>query len=311
MDVNNGCFACYEEIPIDVQGVEENCNVCSAQGRYVSKNSGTSYCVLCGVSGTSFASKPLEAGGKCYDCSEASGLWFKTYETCLSKCPNRVQSSDPHWCRISPCSGDTPLYSAADGKCHPCDYGKAIPLSQLPNRQCKELCGNRKAENGMCILESCPSNKPLMDVNNGCFACNEEAGVNVQGVESNCNVCSSYGRYVSKNSGTAYCVLCGVSGTSFADKPLEAGGVCYNCNEKNNIWFSNYTICTSKCPNRKKVSDQFWCGLDYCTEDVPLMDIDRNCHPCNEPLPVDVDGDETKCGACLNRTLDGRYCILN
>ena len=159
------------------------------------------------------------------------------------------------------CPKDKPLRDK-DGNCYSCDEEAQINVEGTVEN-CA-VCSNRLVSGSKkyCVLKcglkgTSNADKPLMDTDGKCHACDEEAGVNVKGVEENCNACSSYGRYVSKNSGTAYCVLCGVSGTSFADKPLEAGGACYNCNEKNDIWFSNYTTCTSKCPNRKQSIDQF------------------------------------------------------
>ena len=215
---------------------------------------------------------------------------------------------------MNPCTDLTkPLYSSRDSQCHSCDYSYSIPLSELPDRKCTELCSNRKPENGQCVLASCPSDKPLMDANGGCHACDTETSVNVEGVEANCNVCSKEGRFLTTTTDKSYCVTCGVKGSKNADKPIISySGGCYACNEKNDINIEKPAInCVPICPNRYAVNECCWCGLDYCTDDVPLMDVDKNCHPCNEPLPIDVGGDETKCGACLNRTLDGQYCILN
>ncbi|MBQ8557537.1 MAG: hypothetical protein IJ440_01935, partial [Alphaproteobacteria bacterium] len=317
MDTDGKCHACDEEAGVNVKGVESNCDICSKEGRYVSNAGGDgNYCVLCGVKGSSVEKKPLLYwGGTCTTCTDNGRLRVINAETCIKTCPNRIASNSLH-CGLNPCSGDTPLHY--EGKCYACDYGQAIPLMYLPEGKCKELCKNRKAENGQCVLESCPADKPLMDASGGCHACDEEAGVNVKGVEDNCKVCSSYGRYVSNAGGNGnYCVLCGVKGSSVENKPLiywatmgDGGTHCTSCNDKNKLRVISAETCIKTCPNRYAVNS-LHCGLDYCTEDVPLMDIDKNCHPCNEPLPVDVGGDETKCGSCLNRTLDGQYCILN
>lgn len=94
-------------------------------------------------------------------------------------------------------------------------------FSELPDRKCKELCPNRKVEGEQCVLASCPTDKPLMDKDGGCHACDEANGVNVNGVESNCDVCAKEGRYINKLDAN-YCVLCGVEGSSVEDKPLIA-----------------------------------------------------------------------------------------
>ena len=95
--------------------------------------------------------------------------------------------------------------------------------------------------------------------------------------------------------------------TNLCKAYLESAIFVMNHKSINLNGFTSY--CLAKCPNRT-LSDVM-CERDYCSEKAPLKDKDANCHPYNKPLPIDVDGDETKCGACLNRTLDGRYCILN
>ena len=303
MDANGGCHTCNETAPVYVEGVPDNCSKCPS--RYLMTRYQTrSYCVLCGVPGTPVADKKLiDMNGYCYSCDDSNSVNLNGIrESCTTKCPKRtLNSSDQCY---PACPTDKPL-RGSDGVCHTCDYELSVPLSGVSEGKCKELCDNRKVENGQCVLETCPSTKPLMDTNGGCHTCDEAAGINVKDVNANCAKCPS--RFVLRN----YCALCGVSGTSVADKKLmDMNGKCYSCDELNSVNVNGIRhTCTEKCPNRIQNGDQ--CSRDYCSENAPLEDNLGICHPCNEPLPVDVAGDETKCGACLNRSLEGQYCILN
>ena len=310
MDKDGGCHACDEAKGVNVNGVEINCNVCAKEGRYISKQD-ANYCILCGVKGTSVEDKPLIwlHSGDCYSCDTTTDVRVNGAKACIEPCPNRVDKGNG-WCKLNPCTDSTaPLFSGSDGKCHSCDYDLAIPLSELPYRQCKELCPNRKVEGDKCVLAGCPADKPLMDKDGGCHACDEAKGVNVNGVESNCDVCAKEGRYISKQDAN-YCILCGVKGTSVENKPLIwlHSGDCYSCNEKTDVRVKNEAACTDVCPNR--VGDG-WCKFNVCTDDVPLMDSEKNCHPCNEPTSIYVGTDEDKCNVCVNRRYEDGYCLLN
>jgi len=306
MDTNGKCHACNEEVNVNVTKVTDNCNKCS--NRYLVTGTWTGdYCALCGVAGSTVEDKKaLNTFGTCQSCEDSNLINVNGIESsCLSICPNRILLGDKCY---PTCPADKPL-RASDGVCYPCDYELAVPLSGIAGGKCKEICNNRKIENEKCVLDECPSTKPLMDANGGCHACDEEAGVNVTGVLDNCKKCPS--RYLVTGTFTGdYCALCGVAGTTVEDKKaLNTFGTCQSCNDSNLINVHGIeSSCLSLCPNRTLVGDK--CYREYCSETVPLEDIDGKCHPCNEPLPIDVGGDETKC-SCINRTLDGQYCILN
>ncbi|MBR5129838.1 MAG: hypothetical protein IKV03_01245 [Alphaproteobacteria bacterium] len=310
MDTDGTCHACNEAKGVNVNSVESNCNVCAKEGRYISNFGGTR-CVLCGVKDSSVADKPiLDIYGVCHGCDDENKLRVTSAADCLEICPNRIAINELH-CGLNPCTdASTPLYSSKDGKCHSCDYDLAIPLSELPDRKCKELCPNRKVVGNECVLAGCPADKPLMDKDGGCHACDEANGVNVNGVESNCDVCAKEGRYINKLDAN-YCVLCGVEGSSVADKPLIAwGGTCHSCNDKNKLRVTSAADCLSICPNRV-ATNELHCGLGICSDNVPLMDSEQNCHPCNEPTSIYVGTDKDKCKVCVNRRYEDGYCLLN
>ncbi|MBR3912787.1 MAG: hypothetical protein IKJ28_00930, partial [Alphaproteobacteria bacterium] len=211
------------------------------------------------------------------------------------------------------CPADKPLRDK-DGNCYVCDDETQVNVEGTVEN-CA-VCSNRLVSGSKkhCVLKcglkgTSNENKPLMDTNGKCHACNEEVNVNVTKVTDNCNKCSNRYLVTGTFSGD-YCALCGVAGSTVEDKKiLDTWGVCQSCDASNLINVHGIeSSCLSICPNRTLVGDK--CYREYCSETVPLEDIDGKCHPCNEPLPIDVGGDETKC-SCINRTLDGQYCILN
>ncbi|MBR4931787.1 MAG: hypothetical protein IKZ02_02025, partial [Alphaproteobacteria bacterium] len=307
MDTDGKCYSCDNEVNVNVTKVTDNCKKCPS--RYLVTGTFTGdYCALCGVAGTTVEDKKaLNTFGTCQSCNDSNLINVHGIESsCLSICPNRILLGDKCY---PACPTDKPLRSS-DGECHTCDWNGIIKFSEVPD--CLTLCPIR-AKSGhkeeYCTLATCPADKPLIDKDGKCFACDEEAGVNVTGVLDNCKKCPS--RYLVTGTYTGdYCALCGVAGTTVADKKaLNTFGTCQSCEDSNLINVHGIeSSCLSLCPNRMLIGDK--CYREYCSETVPLEDIDGKCHPCNEPLPIDVGGDETKC-SCINRTLDGQYCILN
>ena len=211
------------------------------------------------------------------------------------------------------CPADKPLRDK-DGNCYACDDETQVNVEGTVEN-CA-VCSNRLVSGSKkyCVLKcglkgTSNENKPLMDTDGKCHTCDEENAINVAGINDNCSKCPD--RYIIKGTYYGdYCSICGVKGYSAENKPLQGVfGECNICDEPKSINLNGFTsYCLAKCPNRT-LSDVM-CERDYCSEKAPLEDKDANCHPCNEPLPIDVDGDETKC-SCLNRSLDGQYCILN
>ena len=160
--------------------------------------------------------------------------------------------------------------------------------------------------NGYCCNvagdQCCPWFKPLIDKNGNCYTCEEETGVDVTGVNENCNACPN--REVWNNK----CVLpCGeneIRGTN---------GKCYSCDEKNAVSMFGIAkeICIQKCPNRMLAGQNDWyCSLP-CTENT-FMDAYGNCRSCAEEKNINVDSvSHDGCERCSNRYKSGSYCILN
>lgn len=157
--------------------------------------------------------------------------------------------------------------------------------------------------NGMCCNEygqCCPWYKPLADKDGKCYACDNAAGVNVKGVQDNCNVCTNRGLVGDM------CVL-----PCPAETPVrDSGYKCHACDEEKP--FVSPKECY-KCPNRVLGGQ----GSGYCSlpcgegiyADKPLMESYGHCHSCDEDNGIRVYGVEENCSkACPNRTAYGSIC---
>ena len=212
------------------------------------------------------------------------------------------------------CPPDKPL-RGSNGLCYSCDDETVVNVEGM-TQNCA-VCSNRllTGSKKYCALKcglkgTSNENKPLMDKDGGCHACDEANGVNVTGVNDNCDVCSN--RYLITGTYFGdYCSLCGVSGSSVADKPIsDIWGSCFSCNVTDDVNVNGITSsCIKICPNRVLDGDK--CVRESCSENSILMDSEQNCHPCNEPTSIYVGADENKCKVCINRRYEDGYCLLN
>ena len=159
--------------------------------------------------------------------------------------------------------------------------------------------------NGYCCNvagdQCCPWFKPLIDKNGNCYTCEEENGVDVTGVNENCNACPN--REVWNNK----CVLpCGeneIRGTN---------GKCYSCDEPNPIEMDDaINRCASTCPSR--VANGWF--NEYCS--VPCGEgtftgNNGKCYSCDEEKTISVYGvSHDGCEKCSDRTIVGLHCVLD
>ncbi len=158
--------------------------------------------------------------------------------------------------------------------------------------------------NGYCCNvagdQCCPWFKPLIDKNGNCYTCEEETGVDVTGVNENCNACPN--REVWNNK----CVLpCG------ENEIRGDNGKCYSCSEPKPIGMNDaVNKCTSICPNRvangiRNTYCSIPCGEGFFTGTL------GDCYSCSEPKNVQTLGlTHSGCETCSERTLVDNYCIL-
>ncbi len=158
--------------------------------------------------------------------------------------------------------------------------------------------------NGYCCNvagdQCCPWFKPLIDKNGNCYTCEEANGVDVTGVNENCNACPN--REIWNNK----CVL-KCKGEIRGDD-----GKCYDCKYTDPIAMSDaVNRCTQTCPNRvaNGALNQYCslpCELGYFTN------TDGQCFSCNTPENINVYRvKQGGCESCKNRQQIGSYCILD
>ncbi len=167
-----------------------------------------------------------------------------------------------------------------------------------------------KAVNGMCCNENdqcCPWHKPLIGKDGNCYSCDNEAGVDVTGVEENCGVCTNRELW-ERTSFNIQCVI-----PCQKDAPLrQDNGKCYSCDYPDPIVISHTTdYCETICPNRVANG---WLNR-YCSfpcGEGTFTGGDGKCYSCDEEKSVGVDSvSHDGCDQCDNRTQVGNYCVLD
>ncbi len=162
--------------------------------------------------------------------------------------------------------------------------------------------------NGYCCNvagdQCCPWFKPLIDKNGNCYTCEEENGVDVTGVNENCNACPN--REVWNNK----CVL-----KCEGDKQIrDYFGACRSCDEEDPIplYDRAKTECVLSCPNRV-VNGYYdvYCSLPCGKDTNTFTGDDGRCYSCDEEKNVAVGYiPKSDCEMCENRQLVGTSCIL-
>ncbi len=157
--------------------------------------------------------------------------------------------------------------------------------------------------NGYCCNVSgdqcCPWFKPLIDKNGNCYTCEEENGVDVTGVNENCNACPNRELWNNR------CVLpCG-------EKQIRGdNGKCYDCEYPNPIAMSDaVSRCTSTCSNRVANGNNKFCSIPC--EEGTFTGYDGKCYSCYEEKNIGMGGvTHDGCERCSNRKLLGDQCVL-
>lgn len=165
-------------------------------------------------------------------------------------------------------------------------------------------------KNGMCCDENgencCPWNRPLADKSGNCYACSYENGVDVKGVEDNCNACSNREIIATVNSTAACAIKCP------SDKPLrDYNGKCHGCDETSGFPMLGSTTsqCVLKCPDRHLVRH-------YCApkcDDGYVQNTYGNCVKCEIVNYAEINGaplDRCElCGEDFTLYTDPALCI--
>ncbi len=178
-----------------------------------------------------------------------------------------------------------------------------------PDRRSGPYCC-AKAVNGMCCNENdqcCPWHKPLIGKDGNCYACDNEGGVNVTGVEENCDICSNRELWERTTTETQ-CVIPCPEGIFLRDMT----GKCHACDEADPIDVLYFPqTCQLFCENRilNGVNDRY-CSLP-CGEGT-FTGTNGKCYDCGDERNISVQGvSHDGCERCNNRMLYETACILN
>lgn len=244
--------------------------------------------------------KPLRDWyNQCYSCDDINAISIYSNDPCSEVCPNRktFTVNGYSYCSLVTCPRDAPLRNPTTGVCLPCNYSFAVSIGT--DMECQEICSNRAwTSPGVCGLrEECPPDKPLRDTYGECYACDDDAKINVE--HGPCTaVCPN--RVLTP---TNYCVL-----PCPADKPLMSErGYCSACNTTDSVEVGIGGKCSEICPDRDMNGAE--CYLSACPADKPLREAtDKGpCYACNYSSKVFVERGQCS-EVCLNRQKVGYYC---
>ena len=223
---------------------------------------------------------------------------FGTCET-ASDCIGNCAACEDGLC-VSACkNGEMCLKSSTTGSMMCCSS---------ENKSGPYCCPSTK--NGMCCDENgencCPWTRPLVSKNGNCYACNYENGVDVKGVENNCNACSNREIIATVNSTAACAIKCP------SDKPLrDRDGKCFACDDPAGHAMLDSTVaqCALKCPERHLV--RHYCSIK-CEEGY-VQDTYGACRKCENLNYAEINGaplDRCElCGEDFTLYTDPALCI--
>ncbi len=183
-----GCYDCNEPTAVPVNRPED-CAVCQDERKYYA-----SYCSL----RTCPAEYPLRDGfGGCHACNELIGVDVRGVEdNCMTACPDERKLYNSS-CSLKLCPEGYPI-QVGDGSCFSCTVPQ--PLFMLDDADdCVAACNGIRvlggSGNSYCTLP-CDEDKPLMDKEGQCHACNETGSVYVTDIEDNCTTACPDERYL-------------------------------------------------------------------------------------------------------------------
>lgn len=145
------------------------------------------------------------------------------------------------------------------------------------------------------FANTCPSHRPLLDIDGKCYACDEPRYTLPVG----CDACPN--RALIRGGD-----VCGFACPP--DKPLMDGyGKCHACVDTGVINVDNIEENCKVCPNR--ILNGRYC-VAPCPLDKVLFGMNGKCYACDDKSRVFVNGDSKYCNVCPNRTMEGDFCVL-
>ncbi|MBQ7413159.1 MAG: hypothetical protein IJV07_02665 [Alphaproteobacteria bacterium] len=285
-DRDNQTHPCSEKKPINVTGVEKNCEDCP--NRVLFRGIGTtneqymySYCVL-----PCPASKPLQdKNGNCYACDENRNVQTPNKGMC-DVCADKPGPFGGHrqyrgfnnYCQF----GCAPGYFFGTGGCYRCTETGAVGTSWYEyngssvgvSPQCRHTCNGSSADTPKrlvigkggnvtyCYLETCPPDKPLRNENGSCLPCSTTSvnQGNTQAFRDSCAAC------VDENGNRTHVLI---------------GSICKK----------------GTCPNGMELKED-----GTCTCPDGYFTVDGQCRDCNDPRnPGSQKVNQEECKVCKGK----------
>ncbi len=196
-----------------------------------------------------------------------------------------------------------------DGKCYSCDEPNSVDVIGM-DWNCN-VCENRKTSmwGYYCILSECTPDRPLVDMDGGCYSCEDPNGILVNDLETDClSVCPN------RNLGGMENQVCVLNAGCPDDKPLAGVfGTCHTCDDTVGVPVNSEEACSTPCSNRY-VNSEYLCVSSSCPSDKPLQDYFGTCHSCDAQQSIDVRENGDNCTSACGDTrflTEDEYCILS
>lgn len=252
MDKNGTCHSCDEENVWQMDGVTENCGLCSTRT----------------LIGTMCAPKTCPDGqfmglnGTCYSCDITQPVNVNGSPELCAACPEKTLGGAWNSFCIDPCGSgrnqDKPLMDNG-GICHACDDKNPINLGGVSASVCA-VCDNtdtpREVSNGFCVLKNICADNQIKDVNGNCRDCDDINPIHT----TSSSICRGCSNRVPQGAENRYCSLPCDEGI-YEGKPLvDSTGNCHSCEEKADIRVFGVEINCLVCDNR--ISTGNYCVLN-------------------------------------------------
>lgn len=289
---------CPDDKPIiDTKG---NCHSCDDYGYSIPISASEAAVRACSKTLMNYQATDI---AEVYNCDQSTvNIPVLNYTDMCSKCTNRNLGGN--YCSLKECpNGYVKDYN---GTCQSCDKQTIFVINSAECAKCpgKEILIGPSA---LACANPCPAGQ-LRRIDGTCVSCDTTGTVQVA-QESDCLVCSNrlaQGSMCRVNECNGSAEQQGNKCVCPADKPLMAwNGECLPCGTETEVWQA--TACNAcpdmvhsgkACVNACKGDAINKNGQCVCPGDKPLMDMDGNCHSCNENADIMLYTNPNACDVC-------------
>lgn len=299
----NSDWLCVKKCPTDkpITDTKGNCHSCDDYGYNIPISTSEAAVRACEKTLMNYKSTDI---AEVYNCDQSNvNIPVSNYTDMCSKCPNRNLGGN--YCSLKECpDGYVKTYH---GTCQSCDSQTIYVINSAECAKCpgKEiLIGHSTLA---CANPTCPDGQ-FRKIDGTCASCDETGTIQVA-QESDCLVCPNrlaQGSMCHPNECSDTAEQQGNKCVCPADKPLMAwNGNCLPCGTATEVWQG--TACNACpdmilfgrfCANACKGDAVNKNGICVCPDNKPLMDMDGNCHSCNENADINVYTNPNACDIC-------------